>query len=257
MCGHACRYWTCESSTLGGGHAIKMLARGDELSKANTFTVMMVPQVFGRKKDARQIFCLRSLHNGHLVSPNFRGRFHVNGVCTDGTLHRQENQFSVVHKTKKIKKKKGGPPGGKCSRVLVSYVPPYDDDAWRAELSRILPPPYTRNLSTRTTLSSPPSRVTTAKPSYKKLPVARFWHHQYNQWLYTHDSKVHRTPRIAMCGDAQHIGQATHYKFIWVSRGVTRRAKEEDLSAAAAAPTSPPPPPPSAAAAAAVAAGGL
>ena len=37
-----------------------------------------------------------------------------------------------------------------------------------------------------------------------------------------------------MCGNAKHLGGATHYKFIWVSRGIAIRAQEE-LSAAAAA----------------------
>jgi hypothetical protein len=184
-------YWTCEDATLGGGCAIKLKARGRQLSEGNKFEVIVAPVSeaelarAGAGKRPRPSFALRALYNDKLVHPNFRGRFHVDVDLDEErkALVKNANLFSAVHKTKKC-----GADGG---------------DVRPGEEAR-----------------------------YKKLPVARLWHKGDKQWLFTHDSLVHRDPRLGMCGNAKHLGGASHYKIIWIARGT--HVREQEARAAAA-----------------------
>ena len=98
-------YWTCEDNTLGGGCAIKLKARGRELSEGNKFKVVLAPipaaemaaVAEGMKPRAR--FALKALYNGKLVHPNFRGRFHVDVEHDEEgkALTKSANLFSAVH----------------------------------------------------------------------------------------------------------------------------------------------------------------
>ena len=73
-------YWKCEEVTLGSGSAIKIRACSVELGlrQGHKFEVIMAPPhepVDGAEQRPR--FALKSVANGRLLSPNFRGRFHV------------------------------------------------------------------------------------------------------------------------------------------------------------------------------------
>ena len=184
-------YWTCEDQTIGGGCAIKLKARGRQLSEGNKFEVVLAPVpaaemakvVEGKKPRPR--FALKALYNGKLVHPNFRGRFHVDVAHDEAgkALTKNGNLFSAVHKTQAC-----GEDGGV---------------------------------------------VRTGQPTrYKKLPIVRLWHKGDKQWLFTHDSMVHRDPRLGMCGNAKHLGGASHYKVIWIARGAHLREQEARAMAA-------------------------
>jgi len=47
-----------------------------------------------------------------------------------------------------------------------------------------------------------------------KLSLARFWCHYDGQWVFTHDSHIHRDPRLALCGDHKRTEEATCVFFI-------------------------------------------
>lgn len=64
-----------------------------------------------------------------------------------------------------------------------------------------------------------------------KLSLARIWCHYDGQWLFTHDSHIHRDPRLALCGDAKRTEEATYYKIVHISRGVDTRAHAASVAA--------------------------
>jgi|TARA_B110000208_G_scaffold67121_1_gene86894 hypothetical protein len=57
------------------------------------------------------------------------------------------------------------------------------------------------------------------KGESRDLPYVRLYSCSDQQYLITHDSLVHRDPRIGMCGSKENPAHCTHYKVEWISRG--------------------------------------
>jgi hypothetical protein len=77
-------YWIAEHSSIGGGCAIKLRTQDVKrrgYCRGNKFEVVVAPPVpAGHGGITRPRFALKSLLNGKLVAPNFRGR------CVDRTI---------------------------------------------------------------------------------------------------------------------------------------------------------------------------
>jgi hypothetical protein len=61
---------------------------------------------------------------------------------------------------------------------------------------------------------------------YVKVPIVRFWHHGNRKWLFTYSSMVHRDPRLGLQGSEKTAAGLTHYKLIFIQRGVDVKAQE-------------------------------
>ena len=177
-------YWKCEEVTLGSGCAIKLRANLGEhgLYPGNKFEVIMAPPhapVDGVEQRPR--FALKSLHNGRLVSPNFRGRFHVDVEHDDVKETIMNNTFEAVHKTY----------GELTARAARSHR--FDKKKLEQEFA-----------------SHDPTR-----------PAAQavFWFPRLKKWTMLHDSSLHTDARVALGGDAKRMRRATPWTIILLSRG--------------------------------------
>ena len=212
-------YWTCEEESTGiGGCAIKLKRHGRTLTEGAQFTAHKV-----RLKSKQPAFALQSNYNGLWIAPNWRGRMHVNTKSkADAPASMQQTWFSATHKTAK---NKGTKVRALCL-VRVSFA------LLVCSASRPSPPLVSspsldqrRGSLLRSTRRSLPDRYQV------KLSLARIWCHYDGQWLFTHDSHIHRDPRLALCGDAKRTEEATYYKIVHISRGVDTRAHAASVAA--------------------------
>ena len=70
------------------------------------------------------------------------------------------------------------------------------------------------NVSHHQTWFSATHKTANNKGKKVKLSLARFWCHYDGQWVFTHDSHIHRDPRLALCGDHKRTEEATCVFFI-------------------------------------------
>ena len=59
--------------------------------------------------------------------------------------------------------------------------------------------------------------------SVRKRAVVKLWHDGAQQWLFIHDSLLHLSPRLAMCGGARSSTGASDFKVIFLKRGAKIR----------------------------------